>query len=317
MVLLCNTGGENMSFIKRIILFTLTTAVIAFPLLASGQEEIENASPRYFVSILPQAYLLERIGGEKIEVSVMVPPGKSPATYEPTPRQVMELGEAQAFFTLGVPFEANFLPSLKSTLPDLPLVDSASGIKRRHLESHHHEEENHGEAEQQEDHHEEGTLDPHVWLSPILAKTIAQNMAETLINKDPANKDVYESNLNTLLADLDALDKELTELLAPIKGETLFVYHPSFGYFADRYGLEQEAIELGGKEPSPADLEKVIEEAREDGVHVVLVQPEFSLSSAQAVAKAIDGAVIPVETLNGDYLKNLKDLAQHLRESLE
>ncbi|MBN2626782.1 MAG: zinc ABC transporter substrate-binding protein [Spirochaetales bacterium] len=289
--------------------FILNMLVLILPFLSAGGQGEESLKKTYFVSILPQAYLLERIGGDRIDVQVMVPPGKSPATYEPTPRQVMALGGAEAFFILGVPFERNFLPSLKGSLAGLYIADASEGIERRHLDSHHHD----GEEED----HDEGTEDPHIWLSPVLAEQIARNMTRVLMEKDPEGSTGYEKNLSSLLADLESLDGELEETLAPFAGETLFVYHPSFGYFADRYGLQQEAIELGGKEPTPADLEKIISEARNDGVRIILVQPEFSLSSANAVAKAIGGAVIPVETLNGDYLNNLRDLANHLRDGLK
>ncbi len=291
----------------------LALAALALALVyGKGSGDDDPGRKSYFVSVLPQAYLLERIGGDRIDVQVMVLPGKSPATYEPTPRQVMELGGAEIFFTLGVPFENNFLPAIKGTLPNLKLVDASEGIERRHLEGHHHEGEEEHEAEE-----EEGGLDPHVWMSPVLAKTIARNMASALADSDPEGSVLYEKNLAALERDLDVLDGELAEILAPLKGETLFVYHPSFGYLTDRYGLEQEAIEAGGKEPTPADLERIIDEAHGDGVRIILVQPEFSRASADAVARAIGGAVVPVEPLNRDYINNLKDLAHKIKEGLQ
>jgi zinc transport system substrate-binding protein len=296
---------------KRAI-FIFLFLIICFFLGARGGEDKVEKSSGIYVSILPQAYLLERIVGDLINVNVMVTPGKSPATYEPTPQQVVDLGSASLFFTIGVPFEKSFLPSIESTLTDLPFIDSSAGIERRQLDSHHHEE-----GDEDEKDHESGTDDPHIWLSPVLAKKISQNMAEEVIEKYPAYEETFRTNLQTLLSDLDDLDKELLAILKPVEGETLFVYHPSFGYFADRYGLKQEAIELGGKEPSPADLEKIIQEAKNDGVRIILVQPEFSQSSARAVAKAINGSVIPVETLSGDYINNLKDLASQIKKGLE
>ncbi|MDC7219980.1 MAG: zinc ABC transporter substrate-binding protein [Spirochaetales bacterium] len=293
---------------------------LAAPLFAGGGAEAEVDKENYFVSIVPQAYLLERIVGDRAEVTVMVPPGKSPATYEPTPQQVMELGEAAAYFTLGVPFEQNFIPTIEASLPELRLIDGAAGIERRHLEAHDHEEEGHEEGDHKEeghDDHEEGAIDPHVWFSPVLGQVIARNMAATVMADDPEGKDVYQANLDSLIQDLDTLDKELAEILAPVKGETLFVYHPAFGYFADRYGLHQEAIEVGGKEPSAAVLEHIIEEAIEDGVHIVLVQPEFAQASAEAVANAIGGVVVPVAPLSKDYINNMKALAQQLQEGLK
>jgi len=296
---------------KRKLFLILVGFALVLPLAFGGGAGEDTAQKKtYFVSIVPQAYLLERIGGDKIEVQAMVLPGKSPATYEPTPRQVTDLGKAEAFFTIGVPFEKNFLSAIEGTLPGLTLVDASLGIERRHLEAHHHE------GEEEED-HEEGAPDPHVWMSPVLAETIARNMTAALIEREPEQKAFFEGNLAALISDLDALDRELAEILSPVRGETLFVYHPSFGYLADRYGLEQEAIEMGGKEPSPADLERIINEAHGDGVRIILVQPEFSQSSAEAVAKAIGGAVVPVAPLEKDYINNLKELAIRIKEGLE
>ncbi|MDC7222629.1 MAG: zinc ABC transporter substrate-binding protein, partial [Spirochaetales bacterium] len=167
-----------------------------------------------------------------------------------------------------------------------------------------------------DDHHDEETIDPHVWLSPVLAQTIARNMLDTLISNDPEGKSVYEANLDALIADLTTLDKELMEVMAPLQGEILFVYHPAFGYFGDHYGLVQEAIETGGKEPSAAALEEIIEHAHEESVRIIVVQPEFSQNSAKAVADAIGGVVIPMAPLEKDYINNLKMMAQTLRDNL-
>ena len=296
---------------KKIIPLIITFTV-CLSLWSTGVKESEDSGkPTIYVSILPQAYLLERIGGSLINVNVMVPPGKSPSTYEPTPQQVVGLGAAKLFFILNVPFEQSFLPTIKKNMKDLPIIDASLGITKRNLHSHKHDE------DEAEEHEEKEILDPHIWLSPVLAKEIAVNMTEALINLDPENAPLYEKNLNELRQDLTTLDQDLEKSLSPYRGSTLFVFHPSFGYFADRYGLIQESIELGGKEPSPADLERVIDKAKEEGVKIILVQPEFSQSSAKAVASAIGGKVIPVETLSGDYINNLRELATSIQRGLE
>ncbi|MDC7223291.1 MAG: zinc ABC transporter substrate-binding protein, partial [Spirochaetales bacterium] len=134
---------------KSFVAFSFILGLAASLFASGGQEEVSDKQT-YFVSILPQAYFLERIGGDRIDVTVMVPPGKSPATYEPTPRQVVELGEATAFFTIGVPFEQTFLPSLEGSLPNLPLIDTSAGIEKRFIEAHSHDD----EEGHDEDHHE-------------------------------------------------------------------------------------------------------------------------------------------------------------------
>jgi zinc transport system substrate-binding protein len=116
---------------------------------------------------------------------------------------------------------------------------------------------------------------------------------------------------------MDELDLYLKEKLAPYKGNTIFVYHPSFGYFTDEYGLYQEAVETGGKEPVPAILESIIEEALEEKVKIIFVQPEFSQKSAEAIAKGIGGKVISLNPLNPDYLNNMKAIADEIEGALK
>ena len=114
----------------------------------------------------------------------------------------------------------------------------------------------------------------------------------------------------------DRVDAELEEILRPLRGEALFVFHPAFGYFADRYGLEQIAIEIEGREPGPRQLEEIIEHAKEQGVRVIFVQPQFSKKSAETVARAIDGAVVPIDPLAYDWLDNLKRIGEKVRQGL-
>lgn len=287
--------------------------ILLLPLAGEGQGEAAPAADRMtaFVSILPQAYLLERIAGDLVDVEVMVTPGKSPATYEPSPQQMVSLGSAKVFFSIGVAFEKAFVPTLESTLPELDVIHAAAGIERRMMGAHSHDDEH------DDEHEEHASPDPHVWMSPVNAKILARNMAQYLMDKDSANRAAYEANLADLESDLDGLHAHMQKALAPHKGEVLFVYHPAFGYLADLYGLRQETIETGGKEPTPSQLEEIIEHAREEGSHVIFVQPEFSQSSAKAVAEAIDGKVVTVAPLKKDYLENMKDIAQALESGLE
>ncbi|WP_319478343.1 metal ABC transporter solute-binding protein, Zn/Mn family [Marispirochaeta aestuarii] len=287
---------------------------------AGGEKDVslqDEAGIEVFVSILPQKYFVERIGGPDVEVSVMVPPGKSPATYEPTPQQIIKLGDADIFFTLGVPFEAAFLPRVSSNLKDVAIVPTDRGIRKRHLESHSHDEDEEHEHEDEHDHaHEKGAPDPHIWMDPVLVKHQGAIIRDALIDLDPDGSDAYSRRYEEFSADLDLLHEDLTEILAPAEGSILFVYHPAFGYFADRYGLRQEAIETGGKEPSPAVLEGVIAEALHEGVRIIFVQPEFPEKSAQAVADAIGGVVVPVAPLAEDYMENLRSLARKIAQGI-
>lgn len=260
------------------------------------------------VSIPPQAWLLERLGGPELRVVVMVPPGRSPHTYEPTPKQLAALSQARLYLSIGMPFEAVFLPRLQAKLPGLQVVSLIAGLKLRRLESHRHA----GQA----DDHAIGAPDPHVWLSPRRARALAANAAAALMAADPARTPLYRANLGRLDAELQSLDAELARTLAPLKGRTIFVYHPAYGYLTDDYGLKQEAVELEGKEPGPRRLAALIAEAKAEGVRVIFVQPQFPKATAAALARAIGGVVVPLDPLAADYLHNLREVAAKIAGAL-
>jgi zinc transport system substrate-binding protein len=309
---------------RSILLFFLLLSTSAW-LFAGGSQEKpanhgEQASLNVWVSILPQSYFVERIAGDHAKVSVLVPPGRSPATYEPNPKQVTELGGADIFFTIGVPFENSFLPSIKGNLPHLRIVETAAGIKRRAIQSEvidlaHNGGEEHGDEEDAHD-HESGLPDPHIWLSPPLVKIQARNMLDALIALAPHLEGEFRKNFESFVEDLDALDRDLQKILEPVKGSPLLVYHPSFAYFADHYGLTQIPIELGGNEPSPRELQEIISLARAKNVRVLFVQPEFSKTSARRVAEAIGGVVVEVAPLRPDYLDNMRSIAEAIKKGL-
>jgi zinc transport system substrate-binding protein len=275
-------------------------------LLAACSAAAQAGSPqqvKIFVSVLPQAYLAEAVGGDRVAVETLVQPGQSPVTYTPTPKQMVRLAEADLFFRAGVPFENVLMPKIEGAFRDLEVVDTRRGIPLAKLAEDGHD-------------HGDGNTDPHVWLSPPLALKLAENMLAALLAADPAGEDYYRANFARLSSDLQALHRRLSEVLAPLKGRKLFVFHPAFGYFCSAYGLEQVAIESGGREPSPRQLARLIEAARQEDVRVIFVQPQFSRRSAASVARAIGGAVIAIDPLAGDYLRNLEEMAETVRTAL-
>lgn len=316
------------------------SAVVFIVLFSAAAGPAMGISPKYraFVSILPQKYFVERVGGDLVHVSVLVGPGRSPHTYEPTPRQMAELAKARIFFRIGVPFENSLMPKIESTFKDLTVVDLREGIKLRTMdvEDEHHDEEkptqagkepqgHRGEgnregkepAREEDDHtHEAGERDPHIWLDPLLVKIQAKTICDALTKLAPKNANVYQKNLRKFQDDLDRINATVTEALAPLKGKELFVFHPAYGYFSDRYGLKQEAVETGGKEPSAKQLSALIAKAKAAGVRVIFVQPQFDRKNAETIAKAIGGAVVSLDPLAADYIKNLRDMAQKVRSAL-
>ncbi len=262
-----------------------------------------------FVSIPPQAYFVEKVAGERVKVEVLVGPGQSPHTYEPPPRRMAALSEADALFTIGVPFESALIVKIRGTAPDLEIVDTTEGIALRTMEAH---REHDGEPA----HGHEGAKDPHTWLDPTLVKTQACTIRDALTRLDPAGKTDYEANCAGFLDELDALDAELAEALAPLEGRTLMVFHPSFGYFADRYGLRQIAIETEGKEPGPRELAGMVARARTEGVGAIFIQQEFASTSAEAIAEEVGCPVVRLDPLARDYLAGMRSLAAAVKDAL-
>ena len=175
----------------------------------------------------------------------------------------------------------------------------------------------HGKSEHHEHSSEPGEIDQHTWLDPRLAKIQARTIADTLIRMDLDHKDLYEKNFKDFQADLDAIHEQLTKALAPVKGKSFFVFHPAYGYLGQAYGLKQIPVQIGGKEPTARQLARLVELAKEDEVRVIFVQPQFSKKSAEALAEAIGGAVVPLDDLAPDYLNNLREMAAKLDSALQ
>jgi len=261
------------------------------------------------VSIDPQRFLVERIGGDTIKVVTIVPAGKNPHSYEPTPSQMKELSRSVVWFIIRIEFEQAIMPKIKSLYPHIRIVDTSIGIKRRimreeELDKHDHDH----------DHDEVGAEDTHIWMSVRLMKNQADVVYKTLVEINPSQKALYKKNYENLLKELNILDKELSRKLAPYKGKEFFIYHPVLGYFADDYGLRQISIEIKGKEPSPSQLAKVINLARKHKVKIIFVQEGFSKKSAETVAKAIGGKVVEINPLTSDYLNMMRKIGDMLVE---
>lgn len=279
-------------------------------------DEIKPADKvKVFVSIEPVAYFVKRVAGPLAEVNTLVGAGQDPHTFEPTPKLITKLADAQALFKIGFPFEEALIKKAGSTFRDLKVVDLEQGIKMLPIAEERKQvgHESHGHSHS----HDAGGLDPHTWLNPLNAKIQAGTIAKTLIQIDPAHSAIYEENLKKFEADLDNINTELTNSLAPIRGKSFFVFHPAFGYFANAYGLEQVPVEVEGKEPTARQLTRLIEKAKAQGVKVIFAEPQFPQKAARTLAESIGGAVVLIDVLSPDYLNNLRDIAASVGAALK
>ncbi len=287
------------------------------------------------VSILPQEYFVKKIVGDKINVNVMVKPGSSPATYEPKVSQMRKLTDSEIYFAIGVPFEKVWLDKFKNANKNMLVVNTSKGIKKLKMKAHsHHEKQKHGHYEHDEKHHEHAHhedqeehqhhkhhehkhtgLDPHIWLDPELVKIQAKNILNAVLKIDQKNALFYKANYGKFLKELDSLDKKIEALLKPYHDKAFMVFHPSWGYFAKRYDLEQISIEIQGKEPKPAQLIKLVKEAKEHNIKIVFVAPQFSQKGAKTISKSINGNVAVINPLSVKWDENLIKVAKEIAKS--
>jgi zinc transport system substrate-binding protein len=296
------------------ILITVFGLVLAACQPAPTTESSDDSQLSVTVSILPQAYFVERIGGDLVSVNVMVSPGADVHTYEPKPDQMMALSQSALFFSIGVEYEEAWLPKFIDASPEMVIVDSAKGIERI-LETNphsHDDDEDHdieGDDQHDDDDHASG-YDPHVWLSPSNGKLIAENIYTALAAVSPGNEAVLSANYEALIADIEDLDMRITETLSGLTQRNFMVYHPAWGYFAAEYGLTQLPVQVGGTDPSARELAALIDQAVEENIRVIFVQPTFSAANAQAIAREIGGEVLRVDPLARDWLTNLEFVAE-------
>ncbi|MCX7594680.1 MAG: zinc ABC transporter substrate-binding protein [Fischerella sp.] len=255
------------------------------------------------VSIPPQKYFVERIGNGYVTVNVMVPPGAEPHTFEPKPEQLKALSRAKAYMRIRIDFEEAWIDKIKAANPKMLIVDTTQGIKRLPMPSSYQEvgERLHaGEGE---------NLDPHIWLSPQLVKAQAHTIYAGLVKLDAKHQRAYQANLERFIADINELDADIRKNLQDVKNRKFIVFHPGWGYFARDYGLEMIPIEVGGQEPSAAELATLITKAKKQNIKVVFAEPQFSKQAAQTIAKEIGGEMLLIDPLSPDWLNNLRQVS--------
>jgi len=297
---------------KDRILFSVLLILVVWT-LDTGSAALADAPLKAFVSIVPQAYFVKKIGGDRVDVSVMVGPGASPATYEPKPRQMREISKAGLYFAIGVPFEKTWLKKIAAIHPAMRVVHTETGIEKRPMKAYdRHDEGNRGHHGK----HRPGIKDPHVWTSPPLVMLLARNILTGLLDTDPAHEALFQANYKRFINEVVDLDAALRASFAGKRDAAFLAFHPAWGYFAEAYGLRQIPIEIEGKEPKPAQLKGLMERARAHGVKVVFVQPEFSSKSAELISREIGGKVVFLSPLARDWENNLRKAAQAFKEAL-
>ncbi|MBQ2790863.1 MAG: zinc ABC transporter substrate-binding protein [Thermoguttaceae bacterium] len=274
------------------------------------QAQTDDSQIRVLVAVDPLAYLVERVGGDRVAVSTLTPTGKDPESFSPTPSDLAALASTRLFFRVGLAVEERFAKNVAAIAPnsrDVNLCENIELLPNACGHSHDHSEEAHSCSSSE--------LDPHVWTSPAIARLLVKQTTVALCDASPENAEFFQANAATLDAELDALQTETRQRLAPFQGRTFVVFHPAYGYFANEFQLTQRAVESQGKAPRPRELAELIETARGDGVRATIVQPEFDRAAAKIVADEIGAELIVHSPLEKDYFVNVRSLTDALERS--
>lgn len=263
------------------------------------------ATGSVIVPVEPYAFVTERIAGDRVNVLTLVPPGRSPHTYSPTPQQIAAFAGADALFVAGLELERGLVPRLQALDHDLLIIDLHSAATPE------------AETRAPDVHGHDSGHDPHVWLDPRTVIRQAGLIASTLSEIDEQGAHIYAAGLDSLTHDLELLDAELRSRLRPRSGSRFYVFHPAFGHFAEAYGLEQVAVETNGKEPSAKRLAELVDMARRDRTRVVITQPQHSGATVLTLAREIDAAIVSVDPLAFDLFATLRALADAITSNAE
>ncbi len=292
-------------------LYSIILCIAMITVLLSGCIDSQNSdSIGVLVTIVPQAEIVESICGEYIDVTIMVPPGESPHTFEPTPEQMKKVAEATAYFKVGsgVEFEVGHMDTILEQNSNLQVFDCSGDLSVISFDEHY------GKDDSQDG---GGGTDPHIWTSPENFKKMAEVVYNGLVEIDPDHQEEYYANYQAYISKLDNLNTNVSNLLEPYEDKSFMVYHPAWGYFGDSYNLKMIAIEDEGKQPGPAGIDSIISQAKEENITVIFVAPQFDTSSAETIADEIGGNVVFANPLMTNYHETITKLAEAMVTEFE
>ena len=240
-------------------------------------------------SIAPLADFARQVGGNKVDVLLLLPPGSSPHTYEPTPRIMRDISNAKVFIKIGAGLEFWADRLIRSGTDRILTVDSSEGIEliRDIHDSHHHSE---GEG-----------ADPHIWLDPAICMKIINRIASAFSKVDPSNSAHFKKNASAYIEKLVNLDREIADRVKLFRKKQYITFHPAWNYFSKRYGLTVAGVieEGPGKEPNPKHLTKILQELRRINSRIVFAETQFNPKIAEAIAQEAGAQVLFLDPIGG------------------
>ncbi|MFP4647100.1 MAG: metal ABC transporter solute-binding protein, Zn/Mn family [Candidatus Bipolaricaulota bacterium] len=286
--------------------------VLAFLTPFTGRGE--GSKLEAVVTIPPQEFLVQSIGGNKVSVTSMVPEDGSPHSASLTSDKLKIVKGADLYFKIGLPlpFEQNNMSVLLQENTEIIVVDTSQGVDKKTLNEHYQlrgEEETVGEDSR--------AFDPHIWMSPANLKTMAQNIYVGLSKISPSAKDHFQDNLERLLSKITQTQERVEKILQPFEGRSFIAYHPAWGYFGDEYNLHQVAVEENGKEPGPKQIRDIARFAEDRGINEIIASSQFHPSMAKTVARVFGGSITTINPLSENPLDEILKLAQAIASGYE
>ena len=263
------------------------------------------AEKRVLVSVAPYVTIVQELAGNEVEVELMVPPGISGHSFEPSPKQIMEASRAALWFCIGESFEPKAVKAITAQNPDFIVVDLRQGLN---LTAHEHT----GSCN-----HHYGSYDPHIWMSPQMMQVQVHTMATALCTTFPELEAVVQKNRAIMLEKLQELDVFIKKTLATRKKNVILVAHPAYGYLCEEVGITQQSIEIEGKDPTPQQLMRIIDRARKENIHVIFVQNEYPNKGARLIAEEIDAEIVILNPYDKNYFNSMRTIAQEFAKALE
>lgn len=287
------------SIVMQKLICCLLLFAMCLPLCTFGIDQ--QKTNHLLVSVAPYKFFVEKIAGDKVKVGLMVPAGASAHTYEPTPKEMLASARADAWFLIGESFETRAVAAIQSYNPQMQLFDLRKNVALISADSdhtHYHQCSHHN------------CMDLHIWLSPRQAKVQAATIAQSLKSIYPEHSPFFQRNLDIFLAELDQLDQEIQQTLKPLKNRLIMVSHPAYAYFCRDYQLEQLSIEFEGKDPTPKQLTRVVQRAKENLVKKIFVQAQYSNKGARLIANQIGAQVVNLDPYSEHYLASMRQIAE-------
>jgi len=299
---------------KKNIIIVMSFVIILFSFISCSRSA-QSDKLLIAVSIPPQAWFVSQIADDKADVLILVPPGQNPHNYEPTPKQIKSLSKASAWVLSGTEFEISLRPKIQKLFPDLFIIDGTEGVEFRYLTGH--EDHECDDPSHAHDINSSLEIDRHTWLGYDPAILMAMKIASSLAVLDNKNNDYYFERMDDLIKKIDNVYNRLRVTLAPLEGKSVFVYHPSFGYFLDDFGIIQEAVEIEGKEPTARQLNELMERIKEEKPAAIFVQKQFPANAAKTIADTVGAKVIELDPLAQNWLENIMHIGQEFKNIIK